>query len=210
MSNDSAIQEVDKILGNKKKFRRALIILFIIAAVLIVGFWTGEISRIISGITRLEKEQQKLLQLLIDGIDDKAVRTRMDENKKIITRLENKHQQMRINKTDFILEVSSVIGKVRNVFNLYNKSDPEEKGKLLRILAKTVHIYNDYIVIGWKMPFNFVLDERILEIANSLPVTAASSDMIHQGSPTGTRSNLRTLIFNEISPAWIAYYIRTA
>lgn len=48
MSNDSAINEVDKILGNKKKFRRALIILFILAAVLVVGFWTGEVSRIIS------------------------------------------------------------------------------------------------------------------------------------------------------------------
>ena len=161
-------------------------------------------------IIRLEKEQQKLLQLLIDGIDEKAVRTRMEENKKIITRMENRHQQMRINKTDFVLEVSKVISKVRNVFNLYDCADLAEKGKLLRILAKTVHIYDDYIKIDWKMPFNFILDERILQIANSLPVTAASSDLIHQGSLTGTHSNLRTLIFKEISPAWMAYYSRTA
>jgi hypothetical protein len=125
-------------------------------------------------ILKLEKEQQKLLQLLIDGIDEKAVRMRMDENKKVITRLENQHQQMRINKTDFVLEVSKVIEKVRNVFDLYQMADNDEKGRLLRILAKTVHVWEDSVSIDWEMPYSFILDERVLQIANSQGLPASS------------------------------------
>jgi len=162
-------------------------------------------------IIRLEKEQQKLLQLLIDGIDEKAVRTRMDENKKVITRLENQHQQMRINRTDFALEVSRVVGQVRNVFELYNMADLAEKGRLLRLLAKTVHVWDDSVSIDWKMPYSFILDERVLQIANSQGVPA-SSDMLHDGSTTGTHSNfnLRELVYKELSPAWQDYFLRSA
>lgn len=131
-------------------------------------------------IVRLEKEQQKLLQLLIDGVDEKAVRMRMDENKKVLTRIENQHQQMRINRTDFTLEVSRVIGQVRNVFELYSMADYAEKGRLLRLLAETVHVWDDQVVIDWKMPYSFILDERVLQIANSQGFPA-SSDMLHDG-----------------------------
>lgn len=46
--DNEVIKEADKILGNKKKFNRVMLILVIIASVLITGFCTGEISRIIS------------------------------------------------------------------------------------------------------------------------------------------------------------------
>jgi len=163
-------------------------------------------------IIKLEKEQQKLLQLLIEGIDEKAVRTRMDENKKVITRLENQHQQMRINKTDFVLEVSTVIGKVRNVFELYQMADNVEKGRLIRILADKVHVWEDQVSIDWKMPYSFILDERVLQIANSQGIPA-SSEINRDGSTTGTHSNfsnLRELVFRELSPAWQAHYLRSA
>lgn len=160
-------------------------------------------------ILRLEKEQQRLLQLLIDGVDEKAVRARMDDNKKVITRLENQHQQLRINKTDFILEVSNIIGKVRNVFDLYQAADPAEKGDLLRLLVQAVHVWPDHVSIDWKMPYSFILDERILEIKNSLQYTG-SSDNVHEGSTTVPHSNLRELIFTEIAPNWVAYYQKTA
>jgi len=125
-------------------------------------------------IQKLENEQQKLLQLLIDGIDEKAVRTRMDENKKVITRLENKHQQMRINKTDFVLEVSKVIGRVRNVFELYHMADIVEKGRLIRFMVETIHVWGDHVSIDWKMPYSFILDDRVLQIANSQGMPASS------------------------------------
>jgi site-specific DNA recombinase len=132
-------------------------------------------------IIRMEKEQQRLLQFLIDGIDEKAVRTRMDENKRVITRLENQHQQMRINKTDFILEVSKIIGNVRECFDVYDRSDFEEKGRIIKKLAQTIHVFEDRIDIDWRAPYSFILDERVIQIKNSLPVTAVSSDLIHQG-----------------------------
>jgi site-specific DNA recombinase len=162
-------------------------------------------------ILKLEKEQQKLLQLLIDGVDEKAVRMRMDENKKVIARLENRHQQMRINKTDFILEVSKVIEKVRDVFELYQMADIAEKGRLIRILAKTVHVWDDQVSIDWKMPYSFILDERVLQIANSQGMPA-SSEIERDGSTTGahSNSNLRELVFRELSPAWQAHYLRSA
>lgn len=46
--DNEVIKEAGKILGNKKKFNRVMLILVIIASVLITGFCTGEISRIIS------------------------------------------------------------------------------------------------------------------------------------------------------------------
>ena len=161
-------------------------------------------------ITRLEREQQKLLQFLIDGIDEQAVRARMDENKKIITRLENQHQQLRINKTDFILEVSNVIGRIRNIFDLYQNAGFEEKGKLLRNLVQTVHVWEDHVSIDWKMPYSFVLDERIIRIKENPLYDSAGSDNKLKGSTTVPHSNLRELIFTEIAPNWVAYYQKTA
>ena len=56
MTNDNTIKEVSEILGNKKKFRRALVVVCIMAAVicfvLFVGFYTHEISRIIESISK--------------------------------------------------------------------------------------------------------------------------------------------------------------
>jgi len=46
--DNEVIKEADRILGNKKKFKRAMVILVVVASVLITGFCTGEISRIIS------------------------------------------------------------------------------------------------------------------------------------------------------------------
>ena len=41
------INETDKILGNKKKFRRALTIISLVLLTIAYGFYCGEISRII-------------------------------------------------------------------------------------------------------------------------------------------------------------------
>lgn len=50
------IKEVSEILGNKRKFRRALIVIGILAAVVCftvyIGFYTHEISRIIDSLSR--------------------------------------------------------------------------------------------------------------------------------------------------------------
>jgi len=132
-------------------------------------------------IIRLEKEQNKLLQLLIDGIDERTIWIRMEENKKFITRLENQHQQIRINKTDFILEVSFVIERVKNIFKVYENADFAEKGSILKTLAKKIHVLDNHVTIEWNPPYSFIFDERVLKIANSLPVTAASSDSLHNG-----------------------------
>ena len=52
MTDDNTIKEVSEILGNKKKFRRALLIIGIIAAVICYGFYSHEISRIITGLMK--------------------------------------------------------------------------------------------------------------------------------------------------------------
>jgi hypothetical protein len=161
-------------------------------------------------ITRLEKEQQKLLQLLIDGVDEKAIRERMDENKKVITRLENRHQQIRINKTDFILETSKVIGGLRDAFDLYDKADNVEKGRILRNICKEILIWDDDVSITWKDPYSFILDERVVQVKNSLPDVATSSNLLSEGSLTLPYSNLREMVFKELSPAWQSYYARSA
>lgn len=50
------IKEVSEILGNKRKFRRALIVIGILAAVICfimyIGFYTHEISRIIESLAK--------------------------------------------------------------------------------------------------------------------------------------------------------------
>ncbi len=161
-------------------------------------------------IARLEKEQQKLLQLLIDGVDEKAVRERMDENKKIITRLENRHQQIRINKTDFILQTSEMIDGVRDAFEVYDRGGKPEKADILRSMCSEILVFDDTVSIVWRDPYSFILDERVIQAKNSLPQVTASSNLLREGSPTVRYSNLRELVFKELSPAWQSYYVRSA
>jgi hypothetical protein len=42
-----AIKEADRILGNKKKYRRAMLALVLVLLTIAYGFYCGEISRII-------------------------------------------------------------------------------------------------------------------------------------------------------------------
>jgi len=42
--DETALDKIDDVLSNKKKFRRLLIVLLIMAIVLCVGFYTGAIS----------------------------------------------------------------------------------------------------------------------------------------------------------------------
>jgi len=48
MTNE--LKEVNEILGNKRKFRRALFVIFLILSVITYGLYSGEISKIIVGI----------------------------------------------------------------------------------------------------------------------------------------------------------------
>lgn len=44
------LREVNKILGNKKKFRRALTVIMLVLLLIFYGLYSGEISRITAGI----------------------------------------------------------------------------------------------------------------------------------------------------------------
>jgi len=46
----SELEEVNEILGNKKKYRRALLVIVLILSVIVYGLYSGEISKIVSGI----------------------------------------------------------------------------------------------------------------------------------------------------------------
>jgi len=50
MSDHNPIEEVSKILGNRTKFKRLLILIGIIAFIICYGFYSHEISKIVVGL----------------------------------------------------------------------------------------------------------------------------------------------------------------
>lgn len=56
---NSTVKTIDKILSSKQKFKRAVIVLLIIGVVTCYGFYSGEISKIVSAVFHSESAGDK-------------------------------------------------------------------------------------------------------------------------------------------------------
>ncbi len=118
------------------------------------GNQVSTLQAISGNITRLEKEQSKLLDLLVEGIDDQTIRARMDENRKAIKRLEEERQNLRFDKQKFIFHTDDIIDKVRTFPEFYLSINKEQKTEYLRTFAARILIHDkEKIEIKWKAPF---------------------------------------------------------
>jgi site-specific DNA recombinase len=150
-------------------------------------------------IVQIEKEQQRLLDLLIQGVDEKAVKSKMDDNRKVINRLENDRQKLRLNRQDFIFAVSDIIEQAREMPELYEKMTHEEKAELIREMADGITVHEGHLEINWKKPYFFILNPEVLAYKG-----------IAVRTHTAYRARVddfRTLIQDKICPEWQYWYV---
>ncbi len=114
-------------------------------------------------IARLEIENQKLIELLIEGIDPKTVKAKIDSNRKTIERLEKSRQAGRLDNQKFIFYISDIVEKIRHFPEIYRMGTAEEKAEGIRAMADHITIYDDRVEISWKQPFSFILNPEIMK-----------------------------------------------
>ena len=113
-------------------------------------------------IQKLENEQNKLLNLLIEGIDRNAVKRRMNDNRQMIEKLENDRQRMRVDKQKFIFHVSDTIDRIREFPKLYLNANSKQKVKLLKKSVHSIYVNGDSVELMWKKPMAFILNREVL------------------------------------------------
>ena len=109
-------------------------------------------SSISHRIATLEAENNKLIELLIDGVDPITVKRRMNDNRESIQRLNKQNESVHDNLQEFLLEATRIIDYLHRIEWLYNNAELADRVEIIRHIVDKV-VVGASIDVQLKKPF---------------------------------------------------------
>jgi DNA invertase Pin-like site-specific DNA recombinase len=166
-----------------------------------------EKSNVTKQINILERENDKLIDKMLQGFDLVTIQKRMEDNRKRIEHLETDRQKLRIDKDDFIDETTYLFNNIRDFQLVFLAANYKQKTTLLRDMAESISVEDESVNIVWKIPFAYIMNESIMRIADAL-IPTTSEPVRKYTSELLRRDTFRTI--NDTIDKLSSYYSRAA
>ena len=124
-----------------------------------------EMGKVTRQITEFQLKKQKLLDLFAeDKIAKQDIEIGMERYQRRIDSLQRELKTVTQNHDNFIIQVSDIINRLRDMPLTYLKVPDEGKVEILKSMASGAIIDGSEVKIQWDKPFSFLMKPEILEL----------------------------------------------